>query len=292
MTSDATPCPICAAPTQDAGSCVHPSPAKVAGVVIQLGNNAADMRRCTRCALQFKHPFVPDADLLECYSHSSEDNWEHDPDPIKRRFDTIANLIQQHAPGNRVLDIGCSNAALLKHLGDRYERFGLEPSADAARVASERGVTMLGAILDDLDDDIRFDAILAIDVLEHLTDPNAFIAQVASHLRPGGVFIGLTGDHEAWGWSMQGNAYWYATLPEHQVFYCRRTIEQLAQSHTMSLVSYERTSHARQKATRVIRDGIRGALHGLIRKLGIARHSPAPGWLPAKDHMLFVIKKA
>lgn len=264
----------------------------VAGVVIELGDNASSMRQCTSCALRFKHPFVPDADLLACYSNSSEDNWEHDPDPIKRRFDTIAAMIEQFAPGKRVLDIGCSNAALLKHLGDQYERFGLEPSADAARVASERQISMLGSVLDDLEDDIRFDAILAIDVLEHLTDPNAFVGQIASHLQHGGVFIGLTGDHEAWGWSMQGNAYWYATLPEHQVFYCRRTIEHLSQSHAMSLVSYERISHARHKNSRVIRDGIRGMLNGLIRILGYARHTPAPSWLPAKDHMLFVLKKS
>lgn len=291
MSPDATPCPTCAAPTRDAGPCVHTSPARVAGVVIELGDHAASMRMCTRCALQFKHPFVPDADLLVCYRNSSEDNWEHDPDPIKRRFDTIAELIKHHAPGKRVLDIGCSNAALLKHLDDDFERFGLEPSVDAARVASDRGVAMLGGVLDDLDDDIQFDAILAIDVLEHLTNPTAFIEQVAAHLQSGGVFIGLTGDHEAWEWSIQGNAYWYATLPEHQVFYCRRSIEQLAASHAMSLVSYERVSHARQKTSRVIRDGIRGSLHGLIRKLGLAKHTPAPSWLPAKDHMLFVLKK-
>ena len=291
MTSDTIPCPICAAPTRDVGPCVHPSPARVAGVVIGLGNLAANMRECSRCALHFKHPFVPDADLLACYSASSEDNWEHDPDPIKRRFDTIVSRIERHAPGKRVLDVGCSNAALLKHLGDCFERFGLEPSADAARVASDRGITMLGALLEDLEDDVLFDAILAIDVLEHLTNPNAFIEQVSSHLDSEGVFIGLTGNRDAWGWSLQGNAYWYATLPEHQVFYSRRTVEQLAAIHGMSLVSYKRLSHARQKTSRFIRDGIRGMAHGLLRKLGAARHTPAPGWLPAKDHMLFVLKK-
>lgn len=291
MTPEPTPCPICAAPTRDTGACVHRSPAMVAGVVIDLGSNASSMRECTSCALQFKHPFVPAEDLLACYSASNEDNWEHDPDPVKRRFDTIAGLIGQNAPGKRVLDIGCSNGALLKHLGNGYERFGLEPSADAARVARDRDITMLGATPDDLDHDIRFDAILAIDVLEHLTDPVAFIERVAAHLHPKGVFIGLTGDRDAWGWSLQAAAYWYATLPEHQVFYRRKTIEHLAQTHGMSLVSYERTSHARQKLSRIIRDGVRGTIHGVIRRAGIARHTPAPGWLPAKDHMLFVLSK-
>jgi len=291
MSTTAPSCPICQSPARDAGRCVHPSPAMVAGVEIKLDDNASKMFLCSECALRFKHPFVPDADLLACYSASSEDNWEHDPDPIKRRFDTLAQLIEKHAPGRRVLDIGCSNGALLKHLGHDWERFGLEPSAEAARVASERAIAMLGVTLDDLEDDQTFDAILAIDVLEHLTDPGTFIKQVASHLNPAGVFIGLTGDHGAWGWGLQGNTYWYAALPEHQVFYCNRTIEHLAKQHGLSLVSYQRTSHARQKTSRIIRDGIRGTIHGLIRKAGIARQTPAPGWLPANDHMLFVLKK-
>lgn len=291
MTTDSPTCPICAAPTRDAGRCVHPTPAKVAGVVIDLGDYASRMRRCTGCSLLFKHPFVPDADLIACYTASSEDNWEHDPDPIKRRFDTLKVLTEAHAPGKRVLDIGCSNGALLMHLGDGFDRFGLEPSAEASRVASQRGVTMLGSTLDDLEKGAQFDIILAIDVLEHLTDPAAFVRHINDHLNSGGIFVALTGDHEAFGWSLQGNAYWYAALPEHQVFYCRHTIEHLAKSNIMSLVSYQRISHARQKSSRIIRDGIRGTIHGTLRKCGISKHRPAPGWLPAKDHMLFVLKK-
>lgn len=291
MPPDQPPCPICAAPTRDAGRCVHSSPARVAGIIIELDDHAGNMRRCTRCDLKFKHPFVPDADLLACYNASDEDNWEHDPDPIERRFDTIEHLVASHAPGQRVLDIGCSNGALLKHLGDKYDRCGLEPSARASRLAADRGITILGATLDDLDGSATFDAVLAIDVLEHLTDPAAFVNKAAAHLNPDGVLVALTGDHEALGWSLQGNAYWYAALPEHQVFYCRRTIEQLARLSGLTLVSYTRTSHARQKTSRIIRDAIRGTVHAVIRQLGIARNTPAPGWLPARDHMLVVLKK-
>ncbi|MFK7961411.1 MAG: methyltransferase domain-containing protein [Phycisphaerales bacterium] len=295
-------CVVCGAATVDAGPSVHgPSP-QVAGVPIELGDAAARVRRCPGCDLLFKHPFVSDAQLMDCYRQSPEDNWEHDPDPRKRRFDTLADLVRTHAPGPRVLDVGCSNGALLHHLGAEFERFGLEPSHSAAAVASTRGVGMLGATFDDLEPDALdggdasaappvFDAILAIDVLEHLTDPPAFIAAVARHLRPGGVFIGLTGDHGAWPWRWQGAAYWYAALPEHQVFYGRRTIERLAADHGLAVLEQRRTSHARQSVSRTARDAVRGTLFGLRRRLGLAGNRPGPGWLPAHDHMLFVLRR-
>lgn len=284
------PCPVCLTPSRDAGPTVHASPALVAGVPINLGRHAARMRDCPSCRLKFKHPFVPDADLLACYAASPADNWEHDPDPVKRRFDTIAELAARHAPGRRVLDIGCSNGALLKHLGDAWTRSGLEPGANAARVATSRGVNILGATPADLPSDARFDAVLAIDVLEHLTDPDAFFRAVSAHLAPGGVFIALTGDHGAAAWRLQGNAYWYAALPEHQVFYARPTIEQLAKQNAMTLVEYRRTSHARHKPARIVRDALRGVTTGLARRVGLGRTTPAPGWLPARDHMLVVLR--
>ena len=289
--SDAPPCPVCGAASIDLGRTVHGSRPAVAGVPVDLDGAAARLRACPDCDLRFKHPFVPDATLFACYAASPEDNWEHAPDPRRRRFDAFAELLQMHAPGRRVLDVGCSNAALLAFLGEDFDRFGLEPSRDASRVAESRGVRMLGATLEDLDPRTRFDAILAVDVLEHLTDPPAFLAAVARHLEPGGVFIGLTGDHAAWGWRLQGPSYWYAALPEHQVFLTRRTIERLAADHGFEIASYRRTSHARHSAGRTVRDAVRGTVAGLVRRLGFLRDRPGPGWLPARDHMLFVLRR-
>lgn len=268
----------------------------MAGEAIDLGDDAARLRRCPSCHVLHKHPFVADERLLACYRTSGEDQWEHDPDPLKRRFDQIANLIQQHAPDGPVLDVGCSNGALLAYLAriaPSRGRFGLEPSIDAARIAEDRGVRILGATFEEMGDAAgsEFAAILAIDVLEHVTDPARFVARIAQRLGPGGVFIGLTGDHATWGWRLQGAAYWYAALPEHQIFYTRATIDRLAADHGLDVIEFRRTSHARQSVSRTVRDSIRGTVAGVVRRLGFARDRPAPGWLPARDHMLFVLRR-
>ena|GEM_PF-1036134 len=307
-----TPCPLCQAQPEPVGPVVHNSPPTVAGVPIDLGDTVFTMQRCPRCSLQYKDPAIPMDALVECYTKASSDHWEHDPSPRKRRFDDLAACITEHASGRRILDVGCANGALLAYLqeinstgtatGTPWDCFGLEPGAAAAETATERGVTILGALFDDLDPENpehRFDVIIAIDVLEHLVDPRAFMEQAASHLSPGGIFIALTGDTGAWGWRLQQQRYWYCNLPEHVVFYARPTIEHLAKSLDLDLISYDRISHMRAKPTRIVRDLIRNTIWGLCYRakgfgIGAFRRSlntkVPPGWLPNKDHMLFVLR--
>ncbi len=308
-TDKTTPCPICTTPSQAIGPIIHHHPPTVAGVEIDLGDTVFTMRRCPNCALQYKDPPIPVEALVACYTKASSDHWEHDPSPRKRRFDDLARCITTNASGKRILDVGCANGALLHYLHQtlhqtdpKWEYFGLEPGQAAAQTATDRGVTILGALFDDLDPnnpEHQFDVILAIDVLEHLVDPKAFMQQAARHLALNGIFVALTGDTDAWGWKLQGSRYWYCNLPEHLVFYRKPTIEHLAKQLDLELIDYQRISHMRSKPSRIIRDLVRNMIWGICwraRGFGIPplRRSldtnPPPGWLPHRDHMLFVLR--
>jgi SAM-dependent methyltransferase len=283
-------CPICQTQSPVSGRIVHNSPAMVAGVEIDLDGTRFEMHRCPRCGLQFKHPFIPEDQLISCYEQASGDHWEETPDPLKRRFDDIERVINAHASGPKVLDIGCSNGALLGYMGQSWERSGIEPGQQAAEHAEQRGVRIIAPMLEQCETDERFDVVLAIDVLEHLLNPSDFIEHVRGLLSEDGIFVGFTGDTAARSWKWHGSRYWYASLPEHQVFYNKTTIDQLAQKLGFEVVHYERTSHARFKSSRRVRDNFRGVIWGIMMRLGMHKHASPPGWLPAKDHMLFAIK--
>lgn len=90
----------------------------------------------------------------------------------------------------RVLDVGCSDGAILARIGDRYpvNAYGVEPNGPARFRAEQRGLTvyaelpMLSAVCP------PFDHILLCEVLEHQTDEGAaqLLADVLPLLAPDG----------------------------------------------------------------------------------------------------------
>jgi SAM-dependent methyltransferase len=297
----ARPCPVCGSSRIVArGPILHPRPALVAGMPIDLGDDAYVLARCPVCGFAFKDPPIPEAELLRCYAKASSDHWEERPDPIARSWDTLKHSIEQHAPGRTVLDIGCFNGALLEFLGAGWDRFGVEPSAPAAQMARSRGVNVLGATIDDVPRELSFDVIVAIDVVEHIADPLPFFRAVARHLRPRGAFIVQTGDLDAWTWRLEGSRYWYCSLPEHVSFYNRRAMTELAARTGMKSVGHLRLPHDRQsvltRAIELLKNvgyvvGVRLGGFGLpaLRRRFVDRR--APGWLTANDHMLHIMRR-
>lgn len=90
----------------------------------------------------------------------------------------------------RILDVGCDTGIFL---AVAQEEFGIVPiGLDVARRAVEealkRGVEAYAARIEEAPAAlIGFPLVTAIDVLEHVADPAAFLHQVRTRLQPGGV---------------------------------------------------------------------------------------------------------
>lgn len=100
-------------------------------------------------------------------------------------------------PGRDVLDLGCAGGFMAEAIADRGATVtGIDPAKDAiaaARAHAEatgrtiRYDTGLGEALPYAD--ASFDAVVCVDVLEHVTDLTRVVSEVARVLRPGGMFL-------------------------------------------------------------------------------------------------------
>src|SRR5581483_3845415 len=98
--------------------------------------------------------------------------------------------------GKRVLDVGCGTGALLRaFVRAGADAAGLESAEAARRRCASHGLTI---VADDLRDPslplAAYDVVTAIEVIEHVPSPTAFLARIRELLKPGGVFYYTTGN--------------------------------------------------------------------------------------------------
>jgi 2-polyprenyl-3-methyl-5-hydroxy-6-metoxy-1,4-benzoquinol methylase len=188
-----------------------------AGARLQTALYGGALYRCAQCDLLQRSPILSDADYVKLYE-SSGDHWQQDtlrPDQQRVRAYILGSLPQ----GGRVLDIGCAAGALLASLGSHFEKFGVEPAAEAAAKATSKGVTILADAFSSLPQQHRgFDLICAVDVIEHVADPLSFLRQLLGHLAPGGEIVVSTGNAATPIWQCVGPAYYYSHCFEHVSF--------------------------------------------------------------------------
>ncbi len=180
--------------------------------------------KCRRCGMIYANPRLD--------SQAIDDNYSRVDDPLyieeregriltfRRNLLPLEPLIRTRPP-HKLLDVGCHIGVMLEIAQERgWESMGVEPSAWAAARARERGLNVVNATLAkaNLPPD-SFDAVTMWDVVEHLTNPAADLAQVHRVLKPGGVVGIHTIDIESplarlmgkrWPWLMEMHLYYFS----------------------------------------------------------------------------------
>ncbi len=111
----------------------------------------------------------------------------------------IADILASHAPGRRVLEIGCGLGDLLVDLAGRgFEVAGAEIAPKAAAIARERGLTVHEGAFEDLLagslKTVRFDAVIFVNVLEQMPDPEAALKAAHNLLDDDGIVFVRSGN--------------------------------------------------------------------------------------------------
>jgi SAM-dependent methyltransferase len=108
--------------------------------------------------------------------------------------------VTRHFPATaQLLDIGCGTGWLAQHFSSYT---GVDGSPDAVARARALGRNVIERDVDEPlpFDDGAFDGVVMKDLLEHVANPVAVVAEVHRVLRPGGLLFASSPDAQRWVW--------------------------------------------------------------------------------------------
>jgi SAM-dependent methyltransferase len=136
---------------------------------------------------------------LGCDPYAEKVAAAHDTDKLEElltsvpRFRWAMGQLRRLNRASRILDVGCGEGALLwaaRQMG--FEPHGCDlaaPAVELARTLIGGGNVHVGTIADLPYSPGTFDAVVALEVLEHLPNPRAFLERSATLLRPDGTVL-------------------------------------------------------------------------------------------------------
>lgn len=258
--------------------------------------------RCRRCHLKFRYPMHDTATYERLYDNATVSTWSSAVNRVD--WNLITNLVLEHLPqGGRVLDFGCYSGGLLARLAPAYERYGVEINHAAAAVASEKADARIWSTVDDIPSELRFDVVIAADVVEHMTNPLNLIDKLLVLLTNRGILIITTGDADNSLWNRFGANWWYCFFHEHVAFLSKAWFDHLAQEKRFSIVRCQVFRYFQSAALRRVIDAMFMYFYGwfpttylilanTLKKLfGRPPIASVPGNSVTADHFIIVLSR-
>ena len=161
--------------------------------------------RCADCGLLAAQPQASDAEMESYYAHTFYEQQWPDPEAIwamntgaygQCELPLLKRLWADWPPpvGGPVAEIGCGYGVMLGILRDAgYRVHGCEISDKAVAFCRARGLDVVEGKAPGIPLPTQtFDLVVAMHVIEHVSDPCAFVKEMVELARPGGVIAVVT----------------------------------------------------------------------------------------------------
>lgn len=196
------------------------------------------IRKCSGCGLIFNSPRLCDEDIRSLYDENYYFFQRSDAREFQRIVDmyqrTVA-LVEDRITDRRVLEIGSAKGyllAVMRRLG--WDVRGIEVSRDAAIYAKKKfGVDSFTGTLEEYVASAQraeFPLVLAIDLIEHVLNPDVFVSCLGEVVTHNGIVVIDTPDGNSHNISVKG-CEWKGFNPFHIFLFSRDNITTLLQKH-------------------------------------------------------------
>lgn len=206
--------------------------------------------KCTSCGLVQRVPFPTPAEVKKLYAH----DWEHfTPYRSQTRshrvyFETLLSFLLRVLPNKntlRILDVGSATGIFLSVCKNRkVSAVGVDVSNDAVLYCRKKGFRVYHGTLTHVVNQKQwrsaFDVVVACQVIEHEPDPLRFFQTVRRVLKPGGLCVVTTPDHDTWWRSIMRSRWIGYYHPEHLFFFTPDTLSRIMQKAGLSVSMVQR----------------------------------------------------
>lgn len=195
-----------------------------------------NIRLCEHCGFAFVHPIPTQQELKQLYSRAYFRNegktdrgytdYDKDKEPMRSIFELYLSKLERLSEKKHIFDVGAATGYFLDIARSRgWKTYGSEISEYGASEASRRGHQIIyGSIVDKRPPE-KMGAVTMWDVLEHVSDPLAYLRAANAMLEPEGILAINTVDRGSW-WARFMGSRWHLMIPpEHLSYFTRESLE-------------------------------------------------------------------
>ena len=196
----------------------------------------------------FLSPRPADEDLPRLYDEEYYTGSERDgayiyadererPDVVRLRARARLERIERLVEPGALLEVGCAFGAFLLEARSRgWEVRGVDVSPYAVTACAERGIPADEGTLESAAVDAEsLDLVYMSETVEHLPDPRTTVRAAARALRPGGLLVAGTANHDSLARLLRGRRWGYY-MPGHLQYFSARSLARLLADEGLTVV--------------------------------------------------------
>lgn len=188
--------------------------------------------KCKKCSCLLANPRPSEESLIRLYQDYPKivenlgGEVRDNPEDSRREAQYHVRHLSRFVRGGRLLDLGCGSGDLLEIAQAAFDVCGVDV-APRLRRGSKSLTVFEGRLEDAAFESASFNAVTAVEVIEHLFDPRRTLEEIHRVLMPGGMFLVQTGDAGSLPARLGLDRWSYVQPPVHLNFFTRKTLVRL-----------------------------------------------------------------
>ena len=198
--------------------------------------------KCKNCNLVYVNPREDLKIILDTYSDVKSLDYLKEKKQKYKDAKRILKIIERYQKPGKILDLGCFVGFFLKQAErNGWDVYGIEPSKWAVSIANKLGLkNVKQGTLDSVKlEDNFLDAVVMIEVIEHLDEPMDVLNKINKKLKLGGTLTIVTPKFDSIYSKLLKNNWWFIENV-HLYYFTEKTISKILKKAGFKIIKIKR----------------------------------------------------